>query len=141
MIVKKSHKYFLQIQGQMGISRHKKSYFIVYTFEDLFWEIVPFDETFFNDNMVPVLKKFYEAHYRPYIAAQLLTDCIVFSTKFEAIYDVVFSIRFISDDLQRWWSAVLGRKICANKVLQQSRLNLENITPVIVHDNLTQYVL
>ncbi len=67
--IKKTHSYYYQIQGQLGISKMNSCYFIVYTFHDLYVEKVDFNPVFYAE-MVAKLQDFYEKQYRPYIASK-----------------------------------------------------------------------
>jgi hypothetical protein len=69
--LKRSHKYFDQIQGQMAITGRSMAYFVVFTFVDLAIIEVPFEKDFWEDSMRPKLKAFYEHYYRRYAAKQL----------------------------------------------------------------------
>jgi len=69
--LKSNHNYMYQVQGQLGISKKKFCYFVVYTFKDLFVEKVAFDEFFFTNEILPKTHNFYENFYRPHIASKL----------------------------------------------------------------------
>jgi len=69
--LKKNHKYYYQIQGQLGIARREHCFFVVYTHADIFIEKVIFDECFFLNEMLPKLEFFYKTVYRPHIAKLL----------------------------------------------------------------------
>ena len=71
MRLKRNHQYFFQIMGQMRLSKKSHGYFIVYTFEDLFYEKIDLDNELFNNVMLPKLKNFYDQEYCPYIASCL----------------------------------------------------------------------
>ena len=66
LLLKRNHKYFYQVMGQLMLSRKKKCYFVVFTFKDLFIEEIALDEKFFLSNMLPKLKHFYLHHYRKF---------------------------------------------------------------------------
>ncbi len=70
-VLKKNHNYSYQVQGQLGIAKKKKCYFVVFTLKDLFVQEVYFDQAFYAQEMLPKLKKFYEQSYRPYVASKL----------------------------------------------------------------------
>ena len=58
--LKPSHNYFDQVQGQMFITNCTKCFFIVYTFVDLQFFIVKFDEEYCQEALIPKLECFYE---------------------------------------------------------------------------------
>ena len=68
MRLKRTHKYYYQVVGQMKLSKRSQAFFIVYTFKDFFYEQIVLDEEFFK-NMVTTLKDFYDQHYCPYVAS------------------------------------------------------------------------
>lgn len=69
--LKRNHNYYYQIIGQMVAAKFQHSFFIVYTFEDLFVEEIPLDQGFFDSNMSAQLTNFYDDHYLPYIVSKL----------------------------------------------------------------------
>ena len=69
--LKRSSRYYDQIQGQLLISRRKYCYFVVYTFKDLLVETVEFDEHYCKFSLIPKLESFYVSHYRPFLAGKL----------------------------------------------------------------------
>ena len=69
--LKRTHKYYYQLVGQMKIAKKNVGYFIVYTYKDFFYEKITLDEAFFKDSMLPKLKEFYDNHYCPYVASVL----------------------------------------------------------------------
>ncbi len=68
--LKRNHNYYYQVQGQLALAKRKFCFFVVYTFQDIFVEKIPFDLDFFSSQMLPNLTKFYEDFYRPYVASQ-----------------------------------------------------------------------
>jgi len=56
--LKKSHNYFFQIQGQLGISKAHSCILIIYTYKDLKIVQVPFDEDFFFQSYYQHCKPF-----------------------------------------------------------------------------------
>ena len=60
----RSHPYYQQVQGQMGVTGAKWCDFVVYTFKGLFIERVPFDSVFWDD-MKDRLEKFYFTNFLP----------------------------------------------------------------------------
>ena len=70
--LKRTHRYYYQVVGEMQLSRRNKCYFVVYTLKDLWYEEIKLDEDFFKSNMLPALTKFYEEHYLPIVASSLL---------------------------------------------------------------------
>ena len=71
MRLKRTHKYYYQLVGEMKIAKKNVGYFIVYTYKDFFYERITLDEAFFNAEMLPKLKDFYFMHYLPYVASAL----------------------------------------------------------------------
>ena len=69
--LKRNNDYFYQIIGQMKLSRRSHCYFIVYTFEDMFYEKIALDDDFFTEQMLPKLKSFYDNEYCPFVASAL----------------------------------------------------------------------
>lgn len=69
--LKEISTYYAQIQGQLFIAKRKYCYFIVYTFVDLFVQVVDYDENFCLNSLVPKLSMFYEKYFRPYLASLL----------------------------------------------------------------------
>ncbi|KAJ8914123.1 hypothetical protein NQ315_016199 [Exocentrus adspersus] len=65
--LKRTHRYYYQIQGQLNIVRKQKCYFIVYVNDTvpLFIEIIEKDEVFWNENMLPSLSTFYRTCIAP----------------------------------------------------------------------------
>ncbi|XP_013391521.1 uncharacterized protein LOC106159688 [Lingula anatina] len=69
--LKKTHKYYAQVQGQLFITKRSFCYFVVFTFKDLFVELIHSDTEYFSTCILPRLTLFYEKHYRKYVAASL----------------------------------------------------------------------
>ncbi len=63
-VLKRSHKYYAQVQGQMAICGAQWCDFVVYTFKGMFIERIQFDECYWNE-MYEKLKLFYYAHFLP----------------------------------------------------------------------------
>ncbi|XP_056005483.1 uncharacterized protein LOC125659233 [Ostrea edulis] len=70
-VLRKSHPYYDQIQGQLYISGHSLCYFVVYTFSDLFVEKLFIDQDYCENALIPKLELFYVKHFRPSIAANV----------------------------------------------------------------------
>jgi len=51
--LKRDSKYYLQIQGQLGITGRRCCYFVVYTGVDCFFEEINFDKNYWTVCMVP----------------------------------------------------------------------------------------
>jgi len=66
--LKQNSKYYMQVQGQLGVTGRAACYFIVYTGVDLFIEHIDFSAEYWSSSMVPRLQLFYEKHLRPFIA-------------------------------------------------------------------------
>lgn len=71
VVLKKSHNYYDQIQGQLYISKRKFCYFVVFTLRDLFVQKIPLDTYYCEHSLLPKLKVFFEKYYRPFIASKL----------------------------------------------------------------------
>ena len=69
--LKRNNNYFYQIIGQMKLSGKSHCYFIVYTFEDMFYEKIALDDAFFTEKMLPKLSSFYDNEYCPFVASAL----------------------------------------------------------------------
>ena len=66
--LKKTHRYFYQIMGQLILAQADKCYFVIFTLKDIHVEEIYADSEFFQSSMLPKLRDFYEKHYRPYVA-------------------------------------------------------------------------
>lgn len=77
--LKRTHDYYYQAQGQLGIAKREKCYFIVYTKRDIFIKEIFFDEVFFEEQMLPRLLEFYYGVFREYCASQLQVSKVVWS--------------------------------------------------------------
>ncbi len=71
IVLKKTHKYFFQVMGQLGVTQRKYAYFVVYTYNDLFMQKIEFDPDFFYQVMLSHLNDFYDQLYLPYVASHL----------------------------------------------------------------------
>ena len=71
--LKKRHSYFFQVQGQMKISGKQSCYFITFTLCDFHVEEIEYDDRFYNQEMLPVLREFYNTHYLPLIVKTIAT--------------------------------------------------------------------
>ena len=65
-MLKKTHKYYAQVQGQMGITGAKWCDFVTYTFRGMVIERIYFDANFFN-SMILKLEQFFFKHYAKYL--------------------------------------------------------------------------
>lgn len=66
--LKKSHKYFSQIQGQMEICKYDSCDFVIYLLNDFLTAEVKFDK-FYWENMEQKLIEFYKENMVPHILA------------------------------------------------------------------------
>ncbi|XP_050431087.1 uncharacterized protein LOC126839710 isoform X2 [Adelges cooleyi] len=57
--LKKNHNYYYQIQGQLHMTQRKYCYFVVYTDHWAEVEIITYDDSFWQDQMVQKLQQFY----------------------------------------------------------------------------------
>ena len=71
LALKKTHKYYYQIQGQMACSKKAVCHFVVYTLVDILIEQIYFDPTFFEKEMLPKLTEFYFSIYEPLILSKM----------------------------------------------------------------------
>ena len=69
--LKEDSKYYLQVQGQLGVTGREACYFVVYSSIDLFIDEIVFQPQYWSTSMVPRLQLFYEKHLRPFIAKRL----------------------------------------------------------------------
>ena len=63
-----------QVQGQMAITKKETCYFVTFTLCDINIELIHFDPAFYEQNMLPALKNFYEKFYHPLIVKSLVKD-------------------------------------------------------------------
>lgn len=56
--LKKSHKYYTQVQGQMGVCQMERCDFVIYTIKDFLVIPIQFDNSFWESLLIK-LKKFY----------------------------------------------------------------------------------
>lgn len=66
--LKRTHKYFYQVQGQMAICRRNWCDFVIWTPASLTIERIPFDQQFWLD-VLPKLEKFYDTAVLPELAS------------------------------------------------------------------------
>lgn len=66
--LKWNSKYYMQVQGQLGVTGREACYFVVYTGVDIFIEHIDFSAEYWLTCMVPRLQLFYDKHLRPFIA-------------------------------------------------------------------------
>ena len=71
LTLKRSHKHYDQVQGELWISKRSTCYFFVYTKVDSKIIDVPFDETYCMFSLLPKLKSFYDNHYLKFVATKL----------------------------------------------------------------------
>ena len=67
--LKRNHKYYSQVQGQMAISKRKWCDFIIFTTKRLSVERIPFDSDFWNKELLPKLIDFYDNCLAPEIVS------------------------------------------------------------------------
>ena len=78
-VLKKTHKYYKEVQGQMGISGAKWCDFMTYPFKGMVIEHIYFDRDFFAD-MHLNLEEFYFKHFAKYFKCKTTPACNVMST-------------------------------------------------------------
>lgn len=71
IVIRKNHKYYDQIQGQLFITKRAYCYFIVYTFKDMFVQKIAIDVDYCEKSLIPKLELFYSKYYMPYLASTL----------------------------------------------------------------------
>lgn len=71
LTLKKTHKYYYQIQGQLYASKRKRCVFIVFTFTEFITIIIERDQLFI-DNMLIKLDSFYNQYLKPAIISKFL---------------------------------------------------------------------
>ena len=71
LILRKSHVYYAQVQGELFISRKKEAIFVIYTFVDFVTIDVQMDDHYCKNILVPRLRRFFTKYYRPYVASLL----------------------------------------------------------------------
>ena len=69
MYLKKSHIYYAQVQGQMGIGERLWCDFVIYTCKGITIERINFDPHFWNDELLPKLISFYDNCVAPEIVS------------------------------------------------------------------------
>ena len=69
--MKTTHKYYYQVQGQLGITGAKTCIFIVHTKVDMLKILINFEKSMWEDEMVPTLRRFYRENFLKFIAAKL----------------------------------------------------------------------
>lgn len=75
--LKRSHKYYFQVQGQMGISGYHKTYFCVWTSKgDLFLEVIQFDIALWNDIVAKLIVFFKSYLQRVMLHVRPLAFCL-----------------------------------------------------------------
>ena len=65
--LRRDHKYYYQIQGQLYCTGLEMCYLVVYTFPRLFIVRVYKDSNFCNHHMIPKLNEFYYQYFKPLI--------------------------------------------------------------------------
>ena len=69
--LKKTSKYYDQVQGQMALTGRHAVYFVVYTFVDFKYCIVQFDQEYWLLSMLPKLTTFFDKHLKPCVAKHM----------------------------------------------------------------------
>ena len=73
-VLKENHKYYCQVQGQMGITRAKWCDFVTYTFQGMVIEHIYFDAEFFAA-MLLKLEQFFFKHFAKFFKALPAEAC------------------------------------------------------------------
>lgn len=69
--LKRTNRWFYQIQGQMACAQKPHCFFVLYTFVDLHVEKISYDPLFFNNKMLPKLRSFYENHWVLFLSKKI----------------------------------------------------------------------
>lgn len=69
--LKRNHRYYSQVQGQLFITGRKVCHFVVYTFQSVLVIDVPIDMEYCKESLIPKLSLFYCRHYRKYMSSLL----------------------------------------------------------------------
>ena len=64
IVLREDSKYYTQIQGQMFVSKKKQCYFVVFTFRDLFVQVISIGDDYCINSLIPKLSLIYEKYYR-----------------------------------------------------------------------------
>ena len=64
-----THSYYAQVQGQMGVGKRPWCDFVVYTKKGISVERVPFNETYWNNKLLPKRIEFYDSCVLPEIVS------------------------------------------------------------------------
>ena len=64
--LKSDHRYYYQVQGQLGVTGSKWCDFVTHTFVGMAIERIYFDEDFFS-SMLLKLEVFFFRHYAPFV--------------------------------------------------------------------------
>ena len=70
-MLKKTHSYYCQVQGQMGIGEISWCDFVIYTKRGIHVQRIWFDEAFWNLELLPKLTSFYDNCVVPEIVSPL----------------------------------------------------------------------
>ena len=60
--LKRTHKYYSQVQGLVGVTGSRWCYFVVFTSKGMSIECIPFDSQFWNE-LKGTLKMYYFKHF------------------------------------------------------------------------------
>lgn len=69
--LKKTHKYYDQIQGQLYLTNRTHCYFVIHTFVDFKVIDVSIDLEYCESLMIPKLTEFYYKYFLPYLTNRL----------------------------------------------------------------------
>ena len=67
--LRRSHHYYCQVQGQMAVGDRSWCDFVIYTCKGLSVERIPFDNEFWNNELLPKLVEFYDKCLAPEIVS------------------------------------------------------------------------
>ena len=69
--LRKTHKHYDQIQGQLSLTNRTHCYFVIHTFVDLKVIDVSIDLEYCESLMIPKLNEFYYKYFLPYLTKRL----------------------------------------------------------------------
>ena len=69
--LRKNHSYYCQVQGQMAISERSWCDFVIYTTKEINIQRIPFEPTFWNNELLPKLIEFYDKCMAPEIVSPM----------------------------------------------------------------------
>lgn len=71
LMLKTSHPYYDQVQGELFMSQRNLCHFVVYTLVDIQIVKVNYDEDYFLNSLLPKLDLFFHKHLLPFLSEKL----------------------------------------------------------------------